>query len=185
MLIDRNNSFLVIVDMQEKLVPAVQKPARVVETVRILASASSKLHVPIIVTEHCPDKIGHTDPALQAAAAPMGHTITKVHFNALAETDNRKTIASLNRRQAIVCGTETHVCVLQTAMGLLGAGYNVLIVADGVSSRKKRDRKIALQRLAGKGADLVTAEMVIFEWLHRADTDDFRITLPLIKSLKN
>jgi len=85
------------------------------------------------------------------------------------------------RQQVILTGTETHVCVLQTALGLREAGFDVYLVADAASSRTPENRQAAIDRLRAAGVGIVTTEMVLFEWLHRAATEEFRTLLPLIK----
>ena len=103
------------------------------------------------------------------------------HFSCAAEPGVLDLLASCERRQVVVCGTETHVCVLQTAFGLHSAGYEVFVVADASSSRSPENRQAALARLQAGGIGIVTTEMVLFEWLHQAGTDEFRTLLPLIK----
>jgi nicotinamidase-related amidase len=184
MLIDRRESVLVIVDMQERLVPAVDGPERVVGVAKSLAAACAILDVPVVVTEHCPDRIGRTVADLEAARS--GATIvTKSHFNVMAAADGPPAFSRLNRSIPIVCGTEAHVCVLQSALGLKAQGYRPMVVADAVASRKPADREIALARLRAEGVPVITAEMALFEWLEHADGDDFRRVLPLIKSLRD
>ncbi len=184
MLMEADQCVLVIVDIQEKLAPAVADINGIVDVTSCLTDAAGILGVPIVVTEHCADRIGGTVPALQKAVE-LGTVVPKVHFNAMMEDPCAGHFESLNRRQVIVCGTEAHVCVLQTAHGLKAGGYETFIVADAVGSRKIHDRDTALSRMTAADMTVVTAEMVLFEWLARGDTDTFRQVLPMIKALQS
>lgn len=181
-LIDRADSFLVLVDIQEKLAPAISVIDRIIASASALLQAAQTLGVPVVLTEHCADRIGHTLPELlEATPAPL--VLAKSHFDALAEEGNRAALTELSGRRPIVCGTETHVCVLQTVFGLLDAGFEPLVVADAVGSRKALDKEAGLARMRAAEVGIVTSEMVIFEWLRRADSEDFRALLPVIKAL--
>ena len=181
MRIDRDRSFLLIVDMQEKLVPAVRDHERAVANAARLMTGAARLEVPILVTEHYPRGIGHTVPELRELA-PANAVLEKIHFCAVAEPDCERRFAELRRPQAVVAGTEAHVCVLQTVLGLADAGYETYVVIDAVASRKASDQEAAILRLHDAGTSGVTTEMVLFEWLARGDTEEFRDLLPLIKS---
>lgn len=183
MLMKSDQCVLVVVDVQEKLAPAVKGIAGIVEVTACLIEAADILGVPIVVTEHCPDRIGATVSALRKAV-DVGTVLRKVHFNALSEDHCKAHFESLGRRQPVVCGTEAHVCVLQTAHGLRASGYDTFIVADAVGSRKSHDRDTALSRMAAAQMTVVTAEMVLFEWIGRGDTSEFRQLLPMIKALQ-
>lgn len=174
-------SFLLIVDMQEKLAPAIDGIEGVTINAARLMAGASRLGVPVLVTEHYPRGLGHTVPALRAHM-PAGSIIEKIHFSALSEPGCRERLEALGRHQPIVAGTETHVCVLQTTLALKEAGFEPYVAVDAVSSRKAVDREVALDRLRQAGVGFVTTEMVLFEWLARGDTDEFRDLLPLIKS---
>jgi len=181
MLLDRARCFLLIVDMQERLVPAVLERETVVGNALRLVAAAQRLAVPVLMTEHCPAKIGPLVSELRGVV-DADAILTKVHFAAAREPDCAARFAALGRPLAVLAGTEAHVCVLQSALSLLDAGYRPVVVSDAVSSRKAHDRDIALQRLRDAGVGLVTTEMVIFEWLERGDVPEFRELLPLIKS---
>ena len=180
MRIGRDTSFLLIVDMQEKLVPAVKQPDRVVANAVRLMIGAARLKVPILLTEHYPKGIGPVVAELRELAPPDG-VLEKIHFDALSEPACAQRFAALDRPQAVVAGTEAHVCVLQTALGLKQAGYEPYLVVDAVSSRKPEDKVAAMVRLRDAGMAAVTTEMVLFEWLARGDTAEFRDLLGLIK----
>jgi nicotinamidase-related amidase len=179
--IGRETSFLLIVDMQEKLVPALEQPERVVANAARLLTGAERLGVPALATEHCPQGIGHTVSPLRGLV-PAGGVMEKVHFAASAEDACAARFAALDRPQVVVAGAEAHVCVLQTTLALKEAGYAPHLVVDAISSRKAIDRETAVVRLRDAGVVAVTTEMVLFEWLARGDTAEFKDILPLIKS---
>ncbi len=180
MLLDRGDCFLLLVDVQERLAPAVLEPARVLANALRLVEAAQRLGVPVLMTEHCADRIGRLLPELRERV-PEEAVLPKVHFAAAREPDCAARFAALGRATCVVAGMETHVCVLQTAFSLKAAGYAPHVVVDAVSSRKAVDKEAALQRLGEAGVGRITTEMVIFEWLERGDDAAFRDLLPVIK----
>ena len=180
MLVKPDESFLLIVDVQEKLAPAVDGAERIIANIVFLAEAASRLNVPILITEHCPDRIGHTLSDILHAAG-NAKVVDKVHFCAQSEPGFTAALRRLDRGKPIICGMEAHVCVLQTALGLKEAGYYPFVSSDAVASRNTEDYVTAIERLRQNGIEVVTCEMVVFEWLQRADTSKFRDLLALIK----
>ena len=180
MLIKASDSCLFVVDVQSRLLPVMNEPDRVVRNCRILLQAARRLEVPILTSEHYPQGIGTTDAAL-ADLIPDGSVAEKIHFSSYAEPALRDRIEQAGRRQFVLSGIEAHVCVLQTALELAEAGYETFVVADATSSRSESDHDAALQRLRDFGVTIVTTEMVVFEWLRRADTPVFKELLQLIK----
>ncbi|MBL8437641.1 MAG: isochorismatase family protein [Zoogloeaceae bacterium] len=168
-------SVLVLVDLQERLLPAIHEGAAVLEEAIWLTEVAQALGVPILATEHCPHRIGVTAPALREHLAHAG-IVAKQHFSAVAEGALLAAPAG-DRVQWVVAGTEAHVCVQQTVLDLLAAGREVFVVEEAVGSRKPRDKALALTRMAQNGAEIVSREMVAFEWLARADTSEFRDVL--------
>lgn len=184
MILDRDKSQLVLIDIQERLLPAMAEPDRVVANCRKLIVAAERLDVPVTVTEQYPDGIGHTVTPLADALGNRAKVMTKLHFSAAREADIADHLGRLKRAgrpQAIVAGIESHVCVLQTALDLQQRGFDTAVVADAVDSRMAQSRAIALDRMRASCIMPVTTEMVLFEWLGRAATEDFRMLLPLIK----
>jgi len=169
----REDSVLLIIDIQERLRPAIAAADHIVEQAEKLTQISQLLGVPIVVTEQYPQGLGATVASLQKHLQQAA-VIEKIHFSAMREEHLPLTLESLKRKQIVVCGTETHVCVLQTVLDLLQAGYDVYVVTDIVGSRDPANKELALQRMAAEGAALVSYEMVVFEWLERAGTDTFR-----------
>ena len=172
MLMNRANSVLLIVDVQERLAPAIHDGPRVAENCAWLARVAGRVDVPVVVTEHFPAKIGYTLDSVKAAAAGASF-VTKECFSAMAD-GCLETTAVNGRRQVIVCGTEAHVCVQQTALDLRWAGKEVFVVADASGSRDPADRELAFARMRSHGIEIVSREMVAFEWLQRGGTDLFR-----------
>jgi len=173
-------SVLVVVDLQEKLVPAIDDNTSVTDRAAVLLKAASIVSVPVVFTEHFPAKIGPTLPAL-AGLAPGATVFHKEHFDACDEPGFANIIGGIGRRQVIVCGTEAHICVLQTAIGLNDLGYETYCVDDATGSRKARDQRAGLNRLTLEGIMPVTSEMVVFEWARRGGTDTFKALHGLIK----
>lgn len=172
MLMRAEQSGLLIVDIQERLVPALHDPDTLLRNARWLIDVAKTVGVPITATEEHPKGLGHTVSAL-ADALPAGAIVAKEHFSCVAAGCLDGTLAG-SRSQLVVSGAETHVCVLQTVIDLVGTGKQVFVVADAVSSRRTIDRDLALARMRQAGAIIVSREMVAFEWLHRAGTDLFR-----------
>lgn len=180
MLIARDNSLLLVIDIQEKLAPAIcDGDAVIANSVRLL-TASARLDIPAFVSEQYVRGLGPSLPAVQAAAT-HARFFEKTHFSCAAEPGVLDLLRAAGRRQIIMTGTETHVCVLQSACGLLEAGFQVFLVADASSSRAPANRTAAIERLRANGVQIVSCEMVLFEWLYKAATDEFRALLPLIK----
>lgn len=180
MLLDRAQSLLLVVDVQEKLAPAIHEGAAAIANNRRLLAATERLDVPVFVSEQYVAGLGPTVAALQPLP-PRAQRFDKMHFSCTREPGFLDRLAATGRRQIIVTGMETHVCVLQTVLGLVDAGYDVFLVEDAASSRTPASRAAAIARARAAGAGIVTTEMVLFEWLERAGTDDFRALLPLIK----
>jgi nicotinamidase-related amidase len=178
MLLSAASSALLIVDAQTRLLPAVRDGAAALSRVRLLLQAARELGVPALATEQYPRGLGPTADAL-ADFLPAADRFEKISFSAVREPGFLDRLG--DRPQAVVCGFEAHVCVLQTAVGLLDAGRTVAVVADAVGSRDPRNAERALDRLARAGAWVVTSEMVVFEWMERAGTPAFKRLSGLIR----
>lgn len=176
MLIEVQLSTLVIVDLQGRLMPVIDDGERVLAQNIRLAKVARLLDVPVIGTEQNRAGLG---PNLPAIAELCGQALHKTHFNACA--DGLARLLPPGRSSIVVTGCEAHVCLLQTAAGLLGLGHDVFIAIDAVGSRQASERDAALARLASLGAHLVTVEMLAFEWLHDCKHPRFRDVLALIK----
>jgi hypothetical protein len=180
MLICRDDSLLLVVDIQQKLAPAIHDSERVTANSLRLLEGAGQLGIPAFVSEQYVKGLGPSLEAIRNAAA-KAQFFEKTHFSCTAEPGILDLLRTAKRSQVVLTGTETHVCVLQTALGLLAAGFEVYLVADAASSRTPENHSAAIERMRAGGVGIVTTEMVLFEWLHQAGTVDFRKLLPMIK----
>lgn len=176
MLMSAERSCLVVVDIQERLCPVIHDPRTVLYNAGRLLRGAAMLGVPALVTEHCPASIGPTMVDLRELCTP-DQFVTKTTFSGAAEPAVRERVEQLALPQLVVCGTEAHVCVLQTALGFRSLGYEVFVVTDASSSRREVDRDIGVARMTAQGCQPVTTEMVLFEWLGHAGHPQFRDVL--------
>lgn len=176
MLMKAEQSTLLLVDVQARLMPAISQGMEVVERCTLLATIAGLLEVPVIATEQVPDKLG---PNVESVRELCHHTVSKYHFDACP--DGLIDALPEGRQHIVIGGCETHVCMLQTALSLLDAGYKVWVVADATGSRSELDRDVALDRLHQSGARIVTTEMVAFEWMVHCKHPHFRDIQALIK----
>ncbi len=181
-MLSRNDSLLLIVDVQAGLARAVEDAGSSIARLRLLLQAAAMLEVPVIVSEQYPKGLGTTDPRL--LPLPEGATVlSKLAFSCWREPCLRAAIEAAGRRQVVVAGMETHVCVQQTALDLHEAGFAVHLAADASGSRCERDRSLGEARLRDRGIAIVSAEMVVFEWLERAEGAAFKALIPAIKAM--
>lgn len=180
MLIKAERSCLLVVDVQSKLAPTTRDSERVVANISVLLKAAARLGVPVLASEQYPKGLGPTVEEI-ARLLPPGSILDKVHFSCLGDTGLAGRFRELGRDQAVVVGLEAHVCVLQTSLDLIDDGRQVFVVADATSSRAAANREAALRRLETAGCGVVTTEMVVFEWLGRAGTPEFKELSALIK----
>lgn len=179
MLIDRAQSRLILIDIQARIMPAVDAASALLKNALILRHAAADLGVPIVITEQYPAGLGATLPEVtEGCDAPV---FSKREFSAWANADFADFLKGGPQKQMILAGVEAHVCVLQTALDLTGAGYEVFLVADAVGSRKAESRALALERMRAAGVQIVTTEMVAFEWLRTAADPAFRTVSKLVK----
>lgn len=180
MLMRADRSVLLVIDMQTRLAPAVASAREAIANTAILIRSAKRLDVPILVFEQYPKGLGGTVPELRALL-PGEATLEKIHFSCVKESEWLERLGALDRPQVILAGMETHVCVLQAAIDFKERGYAPFVVADAASSRRPENHHAALDRMRVEGVTIVTTEMVLFEWLERADTARFRDLLELIK----
>lgn len=180
MLMKADRSCLVVVDIQERLLPAMAAPERVVANTAVLMKSAARLSIPMLVSEQYPRGLGHTVADL-AALAPADGVVEKLHFSCAEEPAIMPRLEATGRRQAVVCGIEAHVCVLQTALGLAERGFEVAVIADACSSRDPANAELAFDRLRRNGVEVASTEMALFEWLNCAGTPEFKELTKLIK----
>ena len=180
-LMDRARSHLVLVDLQEKLLPTIDEIDRVLARSRFLVETARALGVPVTVSEQYPKGLGPTEPGLLALCdgAPV---IAKTAFSCLKDAALAARLsADPVRRQLVLVGIEAHVCVLQTALDAVAAGFDVFVASDAVSSRSTGDAAAGLARMAAAGVTVISAEMAFFEWLERSGTPEFKALSPLLR----
>lgn len=181
MLLDRDRGHLLVVDIQERLTPAVAGGEAVIARARILLEAAARLGVPVTASEQYPKGLGPSDarlaPLLEGAAV-----LPKTAFSAARDPAILERLRALpGRDQIVLAGMETHVCVLQTALDLRGRGFAVAVVEDAVGSRSPARKAAGLERMRAHGCEVVDSEMVLFEWLAEAGTPAFRELSRLIR----
>ena len=174
--IHSESSTLILIDLQGRLMPAIDQGEAVLNQCIRIAKIAQLLEIPIIGTEQSPKSLGSNIESIKSFCSK---TISKEHFNACA--DGLTAAISDGRRQCILMGCETHVCLMQTALKLIDEDFDVSVVVDGVGSRRSLDKQIALDRLHTAGARLITAEMLGFEWLKSAHNPVFKEVLALLK----
>ncbi len=179
-MLTKENAFLVVVDVQEKLARAMHdKDAMIQNTVKMVQGARI-LGLPILWTEQNPNGLGPTVPEVKELLTDVG-PVTKLSFSCCGEERFKEKLEALNRKQALVLGIESHVCVYQTVVDLLNHGYEVQVIADAVSSRTPANMAIGLERCKLAGASITSTETALFEILQKAEGDQFKQMLKVVK----
>ena len=180
-LLRRDDSVLIVVDCQGKLVPAMHDAEKTVRNIGRLIDGARRLGVPVLATEQYPKGLGPTVPDLVVRLAPDTPRLPKMSFSAAADEAFFDALEETGREQALVVGVEAHICVLQTALDLAERGLSVQVASDAVSSRDPAHAANALARLAREGVGITNHESALFEWLSVAGTDDFKAISALIR----
>lgn len=182
MMANSENSVLVIIDVQQKLAQAMPDGVqeRLNKQIKILLTAAKVLNIPVIVTEQYPKGLGPTESVLQDNLPVGTKTIEKTCFSCMQSEDFRLQLAATLRKQVVVVGMETHICVLQSAMSLVAEGYSVHVAEDAVCSRSKANQYNAIQRMRHSGVVISNVESVLFEWLGDASHGEFKMLAKLI-----
>ncbi len=182
--LNREEAFLLVVDVQERLVPSIHAELypRALQNTQIMIEAADVLGVPILVTEQYPKGLGGTVPALLETLEGKKHArIEKVTFSCARDEAFLEVAAALGRKQVVIVGMETHVCVYQTAVDLDRAGYSVFVLDDAVSSRSLHNYQSGLQALRDAGCTVFSTEAAVFQLLKVAATPEFRKVAPLVR----
>jgi len=174
------NTLLLIIDVQERLLPAMHESAATAQSCSILARAASLLHIPVLITEQYPEKLGSTVAAIHDAGAEH-QVFSKKQFSSCTAEVMAALLRHPARRHILLCGIEAHVCVLQTALDLRDKNYDVFVARDAISSRTTANAEIGWERMRGAGAIPVSVESALFELLQTADRPEFKAIHPLIK----
>lgn len=180
-MLDRKDAVLVIIDIQEKLCRVMDRKVldRLVGNVRILQTAAAELGIPVVGTEQYVKGLGELLPEIRSCIPDP--PLEKLSFGCCGEPTFLERLGRFGRRQAVVVGMEAHICVLQTVIGLLDAGYIVHLVRDGIMSRTKENWQAALHIASAAGAVITTTEAALFQLLRAAGTPEFRKLSSLVK----
>jgi len=179
-MLETRNCCLIVVDVQGKLAQLMTDREILFKNLQILIQAAKILEIPILWCQQVPEALGPTIPEIVGLLTGIA-PINKASFSCCGQEQFIAALDSLGRRQILLCGIETHVCIYQTAMDLMEGGLDVTIIADAVSSRTARSREIALTRLATEGAHISGTEMALFELLRTAKHPQFREIAKLVK----
>lgn len=183
MTLPRQGTTLVIVDVQERLFPAMDADHReeVMRNIKILGTTARRLGLPVVATEQYPKGLGHTLPELRDTLGPEVQPVPKVNFSCWGADEVRARLKATGTRQVILAGIEAHVCVLLSALDLLGEGMAVHVGADAVTSRTQANWRLGTEQLRQAGAVVCATETLAFQLLGKADTDEFREIARLIR----
>lgn len=183
MLLTSSRTHLLLVDMQERLMPAIHEGERALARACIVSVAASRLGIPVTISEQYPKGLGPTVEALRKTA-PDAPVFAKMAFSCAHDgplLDHLMASRRMGRDQIVIAGVEAHVCVMQSAIGLADQGFEVAVVADATSSRQPASVDLAFARLRTTTVAVVNTEMVVFEWLRQAGTPDFKALSALIR----
>ena len=173
MLMDKDNSILLVIDVQENLTPVQESPREVINGCSTLLEVAEELKIPYIVAEQDHKIFGKTMLDLRKIIKTDNSYYEKNTFSCYKNAAIKKAVAASKRKQLIIAGLETHLCVLQTAIDFHLAGYEVFVVADSCSARSNFQNSLGLQRLTKNGIDIVSREMVLFEWMDKSGSSLF------------
>ena len=180
-LLKADQAQLLLIDMQQKLFPAIHDRDNLLKQACFLLSSCKILGVPVKYTEHYPKGLGATVQEILECVPEGSPRFEKIHFSCWAEPGFNSFFHKEGRRQVIVAGIEAHICVFSTAMHLLDVGYEVVVAADAVGSRNPEHRKASLETLLHAGASVLPAESIVYQMLERAGTPAFKEILAAIR----
>lgn len=168
-----DKSLLLMVDFQAGLLPVIDGGELAIEEASWLGGIACLMDVPVWLTEQNPERLGGTAPSLLGSLNDY-RLWQKKHFGVMEETEFSAALKASGKTQIVLCGTEAHICVLQTGLGLLKEGYELYWLSEASASRRPQEAALARERACAKGAIAVSADMVAYEWLHRCDTALFK-----------
>lgn len=189
-MLHKDKAILVVVDVQTRLLPSIHEAEAVVGQTCRMIRGFRLIGAPVLVTEQYRKGLGETDPRIQEAITeedPLAgggnafEPLEKMSFSCMLDDPFRVAIENVGRREVVLCGIETHVCVHQTALHLIESGYHVEVAIDAVSSRSPLNRDLALRRMEAEGAKMTSVEMAVFEMLEYCGTDAFKKWIKLIR----
>jgi nicotinamidase-related amidase len=179
-MLQPDRTLLVVVDLQEKLLPAIPARERIVGHSRLLLRLAREVKVPVLLTTQYSKGLGVIVPEIRAEA-PAAQAFDKTSFGCFGDEAISAAIEASDRDQLLVCGIETHICVTQTVLGAFEKGYEVHVCSDAVGARTEENHHVGLGRMERSGAVLSSAEMAVYELLGRSDSPAFKQMLPLLK----
>jgi nicotinamidase-related amidase len=179
-LLVREDSILILIDVQERLFPIIEGKAAVLAELVRIAKGAAILGVPTLITEQYPKGLGPTVGSVRAAA-PAAPVLAKTTFSCGADQGIVAAIRALDRGSVVLAGIEAHICVLQTALDLIARGFRVHVVADATGTRIPGNHAIGRDRAAKAGATITSVEAVLFEWMKRSDIEEFKAVQALLK----
>ena len=175
-----DGTVLMVVDVQENHFPHCVEREATLDTMVRVVEAARVLEVPIVVTEHHPKVFGPTVGPLAEATAPI-EPLPKLHFSCLGDPGIAARIDELGAGNLVLIGTETHICICQTALMAQEQGLRAAVVGDAVTARKPREHELALDRMRAHGVDILPWESLVYEWMRQGDHPSFRTILPIVK----
>lgn len=178
-ILNKEESLFICIDLQEKLITAMHDEKTLVKNSNILLKTAEIYDIPVLVTEQYPKGLGNTDSKIEL---PKNHKIfSKEHFSAFGVEDFVNEFNSLNKKNIIIFGLETHVCVYYTVFHLIKNGYDVFVIADACASRTNESKKIALKQMRKLGANIITTEMALFSHIENSKVPNFKDLSKLVK----
>lgn len=171
---NRNESLLIIIDVQEKLAPAMNSPREVINGCARLIDIAKILAIPFIITEQYPKGLGQSMIDIREKAGAETKYHAKTTFSCVRDENILNMITTSGKKQIILAGLETHICILQTALELKDKGYDVFVVSDACATRDPLQNVLGIQRLLHNKINVVSSEMVIFEWLEKSGSEEFK-----------
>ena len=179
-IFQKENSALFVIDIQEKLIPVIFENERVIENAVKLINGFKVLNVPIFCTEQYPKGLGHTETKVKEALGDV-EPIHKMSFSCAGAGNLFDELKNKGIERVVLCGVEAHVCVMQTSLDLIANGFQVHVAADAVSSRRKLDWEITIERMRSNGVEVTLTESVLFEMLNVCGTDEFKAISKIVK----
>jgi len=178
--LEKEDALLAVIDVQEKLFSVMDQQEKMVKHIGLLVRTARRLNVPILMTEQYPQGLGPTIPPLKELLGEVA-PLSKLTFSCCRTEHFQSRLKEVGKRQVILTGMEAHICVLQTALDLLAAGFSVHLPIDAVCSRSKENWRVAVEQLKMAGAVITCAETVAFELLREAGTEEFKVLSKLFR----
>ncbi|BBB31454.1 MULTISPECIES: hydrolase [Neptunomonas] len=174
MMLQKDNSCLMVIDVQARLLPGIHESEKLVAYCDSLVELAQELSIPVFGTEQYPEGVGPTADGLRERVGE-GEFTGKTFFSCVDAPQFQDKLKTITQDQVVICGMEAHACVLQSAMSFKAMGKQVFVVADAISARNPKDTEFAIARMREEGIKIITREMVGFEWLRRSDAEGFKL----------